>query len=390
MTARRARGRFQRWLPNLAVAAASLAASLLAAELAVRWLSPQPIQVIAPGLYQPDPPRRYRLSPGYHGELTNVSDFRTSLVISSQGIRGDELETKAAGEKRLLVLGDSFVFGWGVEEHKTLAAQLERRLAVEHPGWRALNAGTPGFGLLDEIDWLETWGLALEPDAILLAVFLGNDLLDATAAFRQVEMVDGLVGEPGFRRGLRYQLYRRSHLVRMLKRAVPIGAQIRLRRLLGIPLPWSIASLREGLEIYAIKPTPLQQEGREVTRAQLVRLQAISRNHGLPLALVLLPDRRDVDPVLWSGTLAGLGLDPARYRPDQPARIFTELTAELGLPVLDLSVAFKSALARGERPYFEHDPHWTLEGTELAARETYPFVLGSGLVTDSLGPPVSR
>lgn len=379
MTVSPTRRRWRSRLANLGLAAVSLGVSVLAAEVVARLVRPQAIEVIAPGLYQPDPPRRYRLSPGYRGELTNFTEFHTPLAISSQGLRGPALPPKSPEEKRLLVLGDSFIFGWGVEEQETLAARLEALLVPEQPSWRVINAGIPGFGVLDEVDWLEAHGFAFEPDAVLLGVFLGNDLLDSTAAYRQVELNDGLIAEAGSRRGLRFQVYRHSHLVRLLKKAVPMGLQLRLRRWLGLPLPWSITSLLDSFEIYSVTPTPLQQEGRQATRRALERLAELTRERGIPLALLLLPDHFEVDPARWAATLGELELDPARYRPDQPARILTDLAAETGIPSLDLSPAFAAEIARGERLYFVDDPHWTAEGHALAAREAHPFVIHTGL-----------
>ena len=55
----------RRLLPRLLLVAASLGLSLLAGELAVRLARPQEAMTVERGLYEPDPPRRYRLHPGY-------------------------------------------------------------------------------------------------------------------------------------------------------------------------------------------------------------------------------------------------------------------------------------------------------------------------------------
>jgi lysophospholipase L1-like esterase len=103
--------------------------------------------------------------------------------INEQGLRDEHpAETKAAGEKRLLVLGDSITFGGRVRTEETYCHQLER-LLVEMPQatpgvWRVLNAGVTGYDAAQEADWLELFGLDLQPDALAIG-FCYNDIIPA-------------------------------------------------------------------------------------------------------------------------------------------------------------------------------------------------------------------
>src|SRR5215203_1800630 len=170
---------------------------LLAAELAVRLVRPQPVMVVSRGLYEPDPPRRYRLQ---------------------AGLRGPEVGAKAPGTLRLLALGDSFTFGVGAQARETYPARLEEILRSRGVRAEVLNAGAPGFSVPDETAWFQRWGRPLEPDMILLAVFVGNDLQDAAPGGPKVVVADGALlveGEKG--RSLSRWLYYHSHLYVLLK-----------------------------------------------------------------------------------------------------------------------------------------------------------------------------
>lgn len=74
---------------------------------------------------------------------------------------------------RLCVVGDSFVFGSGVEESDTLPARLERELSgrVE-----VLNLGVPGHNLASHLAVYSHGLRRLGCDAILLSLTLPNDL----------------------------------------------------------------------------------------------------------------------------------------------------------------------------------------------------------------------
>lgn len=68
-----------------------------------------------------DPQLGYRLKPGTC--VFANREFETTLEINSLGLRDSEAALEAPG---IVVIGDSFAMGWGVEQSETLAAQLER------------------------------------------------------------------------------------------------------------------------------------------------------------------------------------------------------------------------------------------------------------------------
>ncbi|MEM8931862.1 MAG: hypothetical protein AAGE94_11850 [Acidobacteriota bacterium] len=370
--------RWRRLLPSLVLFVFSVTLALVFAEIAVRLVAPQPRSEVTAGLYTPDPPRRYRLRPGHVGTVANGTEFDTTVTIGEHGLRDEPLVDDR--RPRWLVLGDSYVFGWGVERADTLAHRLDEAL----PDVEVLNAGTPGFGLPDQVDWLEAHGLAFAPRRVVLAVFLGNDLLDATSAYREVVIEDGLVAESDRAGGLRAGLWRHAHLVRLLKNALPPALQLDLRRALGLPEPRTLTYLRDALGGYALEPTPLIAEGRETTRRAMDRLMALAAETPFDVVMVFVPDPLQVDDRRWAFSLDQLVDEPDAYDPAVPNRFFTELASTRGVPVLDLVPVFREAMQNASTDdaplYFRHDPHWTAAGHALAAERT------SSLVR-SLAPP---
>jgi hypothetical protein len=109
------------------------------------------------------------------------------------------------------------------------------------------------------------------------------------------------------------------------------------------------------------------QGGAAATERAVAELAA-SAGKARVLAIVI-PSLIQVDPHRWQANLARFGLDPSRYDRTRPNQIFREIFARHGIPVLDLTAPFTSAIARGERIYFRVDQHLTPAGYRLTAEK---------------------
>src|SRR4051794_39884304 len=110
-------------------------------ELAVRTFWPQPAFYASPGLFVDDPKVGHRMRPGLRGVVGNWAEFTTHVRINQLGIRGPEIGPRRPGVRRVLVLGDSFTFGAGVEEAETFPAQLAAELTRRGAPAEGINAG---------------------------------------------------------------------------------------------------------------------------------------------------------------------------------------------------------------------------------------------------------
>ena len=98
------------------------------------------------------------------------------LTINSQGLRDREYALqKLPGTGRILVLGDSYTWGYGVEDHEIFTEVLEQRLIGEDPPWEVINTGVSGWGTDQQWLFLKHEGWAYSPDVVVLAFFLMND-----------------------------------------------------------------------------------------------------------------------------------------------------------------------------------------------------------------------
>lgn len=165
-------------LAKIAVAGIATLIALGAGELSLR-AAPTPAlymnmrSVVQQQCTRPDAECQYVNRENYQGEFNN-REFHTKVRINSHMLRDREFPyEKPSGTRRCFALGDSFVFGWGVEVDETAAKVIERAL----PGTEVLNGGCSGWGSLQELAFLKAEGLRYHPDVVLW--FYGeNDSID--------------------------------------------------------------------------------------------------------------------------------------------------------------------------------------------------------------------
>ncbi len=127
-----------------------------------------------------DPVIGWRLKPGHHWVRPSGQISRVKMDINSYGLRGEEFPAESAGERRIMVLGDSFVFSRHFTLDKTFTGRLETLLnegSARHV--RVINAGVPGYGTGQELLFMRKLAdeNGIVPDSYVLMIFL-NDILD--------------------------------------------------------------------------------------------------------------------------------------------------------------------------------------------------------------------
>ena len=124
-----------------------------------------------PGLiYPPHSRARYK---------TFEYDF--TAVINGLGFRDREFETPKSSTCRIIGLGDSFTYGWGVNLEQCWLKLLEAYLAAQGLTAEVANLGKPGAGPEYYTELAARAIPLMQPDLVLVAMLQGDDLQSLAA-----------------------------------------------------------------------------------------------------------------------------------------------------------------------------------------------------------------
>ncbi|HEX6237046.1 MAG TPA: SGNH/GDSL hydrolase family protein [Acidimicrobiales bacterium] len=185
------RRRIRRVALKLGIALLSVVLTLGAVEIVFRLLGYQPVYDVYSSpdeFFRHDPAIGWSLTPGAEGVFVGPRPFpieyRTRIRVNSLGLRGPDLGRVPPEGLRVLVLGDSWVAGFEVDEDRTYTSRLERaltdRLGVPV---QVINAGVRGYGTDQALLLYRERLRDLEPDLVIHHT-TGNDPDDNTLLHR--------------------------------------------------------------------------------------------------------------------------------------------------------------------------------------------------------------
>ena len=132
-----------------------------------------------------DPELGWRNRPGAHarifGSLPEADGFLLDYEVSinSQGFRDPERRLeKRPGLRRVVLVGDSVSWGWGVDNHERFSWLLEDALGLDV---EVINMAVPGYGTDQAFLTLHRYGWQYDPDLVLHCVVI-NDVLECNSA----------------------------------------------------------------------------------------------------------------------------------------------------------------------------------------------------------------
>lgn len=320
--------------------------------------------------YDPNTSPWYRFHPHLGWTLDPV--HRRVEGLNSKGFRSPEVSrAKPEGTRRLLNLGDSFSAGINVAYGQTYPGLLADWLSQNDESWEVINLAVGDWGTNQQLIALQTLGLELKPDVVVLQVFPFNDLCNNSielahtcslqdlfrpyldpnvselkpvflnpvrADFRARFRIFGLAEEPAVRASLWLQKVRpgdgKSTQRYFLKHA----------RQAGLSVTGALASLLpEGRQ-----SPPLRKAWNDTVQT-LNRLQKLLDQHEIPLIALVIPYKWTLTK-LWPQYSHGKPeeLDP-RYGTNRVEGVLSDLGATVisirrsieasSIPVLDFFLA---------------------------------------------------
>ncbi|RMH59040.1 MAG: hypothetical protein D6679_02920 [Candidatus Hydrogenedentota bacterium] len=333
-----------------------LLAAIVTLEVAVRFLPLLPITAMG-AVVRRDPVLDHSLRPGSRGRMVSA-EYDVIYQIDPHGFRDPTVKPHS-----VLILGDSFMEGYGVDVQQTLAELLEKR------GIPTINAGVKSYSPLIEYLFLKRRGLTWNPRLVLLFLDLSDPANDRFYARR---LVTDSSGEPLFLKPRRSRLWNPSgriadwfdrhsvlfqHLEHLSYKYFPDTADV------------GYSGSDSALELlFAGRdsiPDTTYFPRWKTTLSYILRIHGLLREREIPFLLVTYPYGHEVSGEAWKE-----GRKAHRFPPgvssDRPFRLVEEFARIHGIDSFRLDPAFRRAKNPG-RFYYNFDGHWTAEGHAFAA-----------------------
>ncbi|HVI08399.1 MAG TPA: hypothetical protein VND65_08910 [Candidatus Binatia bacterium] len=357
------------YLARLTMAAAGVLFTLLAIEATTRFVRPQDLHY-----WDSRPFRRFESAPPHF--IENVPGSHTTFIgvpvaINSLGLRGDEISVAPpANTTRVLVVGDSVTFGYGIPYEDTYPKVLERRLNEVAAGgerYEVLNGGTLGGSLGDYLHFIREKGELLQPRIVVVGISL-NDIL--------VYEKSGGISEQGAEwHGERQPVPRRISQFLLRHSELYLLCYSGLKSsLYGLGV-LDMNKVQGSNYVSLAPPSPYQEQAWISSLAMLSQIVKLCRERKYGLLLVVFPMQMQMAE-------ADLQFYREKYHlrlgdnvlSAEPQRRLREYAASAGVMLVDPLAAFR---AHNSRDMYLHTPM-------IPSDPTHPSIGGNRVIADEI------
>lgn len=353
-------GPLRRRRRELLLGAAATVAALVPIELYARRFPetlPRPLgnelasryHDLRSGIFLRNDPARMRAMKPDDDKGMYFNGYRWRHRTDARGFRNPE--TWPAAD--VVLLGDSMVYGHGVEEEGTVRSHL-----AGLTGATVANLGVQGAGPHEEYQILRRHGAALGPGQVL-CFFLYNDVDDTAAALDDAEIGRFLALAPG------------DHDTGYLDAGPPPGNWLepagRLLRELYVIRAWVYA--KKHLRAGAVAVHAAALPGGEVPGWIDLPPFAGRPRRALAMRFVLRSIERMRDLAVRAGAGFALVLVRTGHAPEEEfyERIIERHCTGRGIDHFSLGPALEGAAARGGEPFLPGDGHFSAAGARVVA-----------------------
>jgi lysophospholipase L1-like esterase len=290
--------------------------------------------------------------------------------LNSQGFRGAEYtQVKPANTYRIISLGDSFTFGIVPVQYNynsRIERQLNRKLTDQGKQFQLINMGIPGIGPREYLALLTNEGIQLNPDMVMVSLFIGNDLLEAERGMDK-----------------KREWYSYSYVLSFLNYAITIQKKYE-GKAYGVKNEYvdNKPSLEAGrfLEIQSARHQIFVKGDTESSTAlnnqveYIKQMKKICDSKNIKFLVVMIPDENQINPELQQQIMAKLKVDSQQIDIKQPNQALATAFTQAQIPYLDLLDTFITG-SKQELLYKPQDTHWNIAGNRVAAQAITPKII---------------
>jgi len=330
---------------------------MLTGEIVLRVMTPPSIidaGIIKAGMFTDDEHYGWKHIKDFKGVQSNP-EFTIDIRINSDGYRCKWLLDELKKEKealKILGIGDSFTFGFGVQEEQCYLSLLEKYLNEKKDRrYIVYNAAVSGFSFKEYCKFLESFRENLVHfDFITIGVTI-NDHTDARLPHPKYKTYGG------------YLIYYKSNKDKKHKydtNAVKLWAYKH-------SYLWRLAAKVKKILLSTNSTNRdesfhLAREAWDKAISYLDRISEIAREFEIPVMLIRIPHRKDIhkgnpkDEHIDEFLFADLGERLRQY------------AKQNGMVYVDTSTALIEFAKEGPVYYMKYDAHWNISGHEAAIK----------------------
>ena len=352
----------RQWFYRISFAILTTVFALLVAENVVAGVAPQPVAYSTPQLN-----RGAFTTPGKYRHSTD--EFDVVVNVNRHGFVDREWNARWMDQKRILLLGDSFVQAAQVDLDKGLGRQLEKTLQQMSIESEVLSLGVPGAGTATQLLLLQKYVDELEPDEVILCFLVANDVLNNHPSLELKTDKPFLVPDPTNPDKLtifqsnapadKNWLWDNSHLSRWMTRRLQFQEMVRQKTEQGDGVPIDYHVHNDQLD-------PTWEEAWQLTNHITSEMAALLKQKSIDFRIVLIPALEQINKKsaleikqAYSETIRWDFVTYAQRRA-------LATMSQYG-PVLNLQDSL-SMHPNPETLYYLKDRHWTEEGHATAAK----------------------
>jgi len=382
------------FLVGLTLSLISLSLALIFSEWIIRRVLPQntlqQAKLVSPRVF-----KKSKLIPSTLSEnldtqhIALTREFSAHYTTNSLGYRGPEFTiAKPANTYRILMLGDSITFGWGVEDDQTFSHLLPGLLNHQHQGknLEVINAGFhDGYAVDNYYVYLKNQGLQLKPDLVILNLFPWNDISDLKEmVWQQTDergLPDKVISTERIVRGgyhtevvtsnwkFRFPILRNSHLAILamdnLERKSP-NLVDKIKKLLSVRIPDDIPQREVEPCIYQLDCSDRMTTLWQKLDLVLLGINDLLLDNNVSLIINLLPAHIQILPLVEDLAAAPNTIDATESAALNPQQQFKQLFDQHQINYLDPILSFLDAHPR--EYFYSIDGHPTEKGHQRLAK----------------------
>ena len=324
----------------------------------------------------------WKFIPSKTGAILYGKEANHNIRTNELGFRGGSLPFDSDEQRKILVLGDSFVSNLAVKEHEVFTEIIEDKLE----NTVVLNAGVNGYSQVQQYLLLKQIHEEFKPDLILSMIYLRNDFHENLGGFwlyprptvswssdeSEMKIIPTPPNEEKQVKNSFFSVRNRLHSYALFDRIL----NHILNRINGAKKAEHEPGIHTPPEFYLCdknisKNTKLMFK---TAKALILKIKDFADSKKVPVGFVIAPSILQSQSNSWQSVLKETGEDDAKYDISLPNRVLIEFAQNNNIPILDLLPSLNSKHNEGHIQYNAFEQHWNKNGNLTVANEYIEFI----------------